>query len=88
PPRGWGAPGGGGCGGAAGSPPPPPRRGGRPRAPTARHRAEAVRKRRLVLSASALALAAAVGVGSWLAASGDEAEPRPSGPSHSTPTRR
>ncbi|MEV7546964.1 serine/threonine-protein kinase [Streptomyces sp. NPDC089915] len=65
-----------------------PRPAGGHRPGTARHRAEAVRKRRLVLSASALALAAAVGVGSWLAASGEDEAPPPAGPSHSTPARR
>ncbi|MET8297344.1 serine/threonine-protein kinase [Streptomyces sp. NPDC005180] len=65
-----------------------PRPAGGHRPGSARHRAEAVRKRRLVLSASAVALAAAVGVGSWLATSGDDPAPRPAGPSHSTPTHR
>ncbi|MGW2666936.1 serine/threonine-protein kinase [Streptomyces sp. NPDC001272] len=65
-----------------------PRPVGGHRPGSARHRAEAVRKRRLVLSASAVALAAAVGVGSWLATSGDDPAPRPAGPSHSTPTHR
>ncbi|MFF4370481.1 serine/threonine-protein kinase [Streptomyces sp. NPDC001594] len=65
-----------------------PRPAGGHRPGTARHRAEAVRKRRLVLSASAVALAAAVGVGSWLATSGDDPAPRPAGPSHSNPTHR
>ncbi|MFJ8211807.1 serine/threonine-protein kinase [Streptomyces sp. NPDC096033] len=64
-----------------------PRPAGGHRPGTARHRAEAVRKRRLVLSASAVALAAAVGVGSWLATSGDDPAPRPAGPSHSKPSR-
>ncbi|MEU3408619.1 serine/threonine-protein kinase [Streptomyces sp. NPDC006670] len=65
-----------------------PRPAGGHRPGTARHRAEAVRKRRLVLSASAVALAAAVGVGSWLATSGDDATPGPADPAHSTPARR
>ncbi|MGW1520023.1 serine/threonine-protein kinase [Streptomyces sp. NPDC002287] len=65
-----------------------PRPAGGHRPGSARHRAEAVRKRRLVLSASAVALAAAVGVGSWLVTSGDDPAPRPAGPSHSTPTHR
>ncbi|MCX4963016.1 MULTISPECIES: serine/threonine-protein kinase [Streptomyces] len=52
-----------------------PRPAGGHRPGSARHRAEAARKRRLVLSASALALAAAVGLGTWLAVSGDEAPP-------------
>ncbi|MBW5482744.1 serine/threonine protein kinase, partial [Streptomyces bambusae] len=51
----------------------------------ARHRADTVRRRRLALTGAAVALAAAVGVGSWLAASGDETPP----PSHkpSAPAR-
>ncbi|MER6203042.1 serine/threonine-protein kinase [Streptomyces sp. NPDC001586] len=52
-----------------------PRPAGGHRPGSARHRAEAARKRRLVLSVSAVALAAAVGLGSWLAFSGDEAPP-------------
>ncbi|MFF2195245.1 serine/threonine-protein kinase [Streptomyces sp. NPDC058157] len=64
-----------------------PRPTGGHRPGTARHRAEAVRKRRLVLSASAVALAAAVGVGSWLAASGDDPAPPPPGSKHSAPSR-
>ncbi|MFH7597249.1 serine/threonine-protein kinase [Streptomyces racemochromogenes] len=64
-----------------------PRPAGGHRPGTARHRAEAVRKRRLVLSASAVALAAAVGVGSWLAGSGDDATPPPRDTKHSSPSR-
>ncbi|RPF40877.1 serine/threonine-protein kinase [Streptomyces sp. Ag109_G2-6] len=64
-----------------------PRPAGGHRPGTPRHRAEAVRKRRLVLSASAVALAAAVGVGSWLAASGDESAPPPRDTKHSSPSR-
>ncbi|MGW9111362.1 serine/threonine-protein kinase [Streptomyces virginiae] len=52
-----------------------PRPAGGHRPGSARHRAEAARKRRLVLSASALGLAAAIGLGTWLAVSGDEAPP-------------
>ncbi|GAA0281449.1 serine/threonine-protein kinase [Streptomyces polychromogenes] len=62
-----------------------PRPAGGHRPGAARHRAEAVRKRRLVLSASALALAAAVGVGSWLATSGEDEAPRPRDTKHSSP---
>lgn len=66
-----------------------PRPAGGHRPGSARHRAEAARKRRLVLSASALALAAAVGVGSWLAVSGgeDPAPPKRDG-KHSAPAPR
>ncbi|MEU3312022.1 serine/threonine-protein kinase [Streptomyces sp. NPDC006662] len=64
-----------------------PRPAGGHRPGSARHRAEAVRKRRLVLSASALALATAVGVGSWLAASDDDPARRPADPAHSAPPR-
>ncbi|MFD3720276.1 serine/threonine-protein kinase [Streptomyces sp. NPDC058674] len=52
-----------------------PRPAGGHRPGAARHRAEAARKRRLVLSVSALALAAAVGVGTWLAVSGGDEAP-------------
>ncbi|MET9637682.1 serine/threonine-protein kinase [Streptomyces virginiae] len=54
-----------------------PRPAGGHRPGSARHRAEAARKRRLTLSAVAVALAAAVGLGTWLAVSGDDPEPRP-----------
>ncbi|MFF4581669.1 serine/threonine-protein kinase [Streptomyces sp. NPDC001389] len=64
-----------------------PRPAGGHKPGSARHRSEAVRKRRLVLSASAVALAAAVGVGGWLAASGEDPAPRPAGPAHSKPSR-
>lgn len=46
-----------------------PRPSGAPRPGSARHRADQVRKRRLVLTTAAVALAAAVGVGGWLALS-------------------
>ncbi|MEU8778888.1 serine/threonine-protein kinase [Streptomyces sp. NPDC048606] len=62
-----------------------PRPAGGHRPGSARHRAEAARKRRLVLSASAVALAAAVGVGSWIAASGDEGDAPPRDSKHSRP---
>lgn len=52
-----------------------PRPAGGYRPGSARHRAEAARKRRLVLSASALALAAAIGLGTWLATSDGDAPP-------------
>ncbi|MFI5765851.1 serine/threonine-protein kinase [Streptomyces sp. NPDC051563] len=61
-----------------------PRPAGGHRPGSARHRAEAVRKRRLALSAAAVALAAAVGVGSWLAVSSDSAPPQDDKQSGST----
>ncbi|MCX5199654.1 serine/threonine protein kinase [Streptomyces sp. NBC_00249] len=61
-----------------------PRPAGGHRPGSARHRAEAARKRRLLLSASAVVLAAAVGVGGWLAVSGDE-PPVPPDTKQSTP---
>ncbi|MFJ9343712.1 serine/threonine-protein kinase [Streptomyces sp. NPDC101733] len=63
-----------------------PRPAGGHRPGSARHRAEAARKRRLLLSASAVALAAAVGVGGWLALSGGE-DPPPPDIRHSGPLR-
>ncbi|MEU9145152.1 serine/threonine-protein kinase [Streptomyces sp. NPDC048349] len=62
-----------------------PRPAGGHRPGSARHRAEAARKRRLVLSASAVALAAAVGLGAWIAASGDDAPPPPQDTKQSSP---
>ncbi|MEU0342028.1 serine/threonine-protein kinase [Streptomyces bobili] len=64
-----------------------PRAAGAPRPGSARNRTLA-RRRRLVLCAAGAALAAVVGVGSWLAASGDEAGPTPrEGTSTSSSTR-
>ncbi|WP_240138846.1 serine/threonine-protein kinase [Streptomyces sp. MUM 178J] len=54
-----------------------PRVPGRHRPGSARHKAEAVRKRRLVLGAAGLVLAAAAGVGGWLATSGDDGDQQP-----------
>lgn len=54
-----------------------PRPAGGHRPGSARHRAETVRKRRLVLSASAVALVAAVGVGTWFAVSDGDTGPAP-----------
>jgi serine/threonine-protein kinase len=48
-----------------------PRASGAPRPGSARHRAQA-RRRRIALGAATAALLAAVGVGAWLAASGDD----------------
>ncbi|MFD9458148.1 serine/threonine-protein kinase [Streptomyces sp. NPDC059985] len=65
-----------------------PRPAGGHRPGSARHRAEAARKRRLVMSASAVALVAAVGLGSWLAVSGgDEGTPPPQDGKRSAPAR-
>ncbi|MFF3017418.1 serine/threonine-protein kinase [Streptomyces sp. NPDC057939] len=65
-----------------------PRPAGGHRPGSARHRAEAARKRRLVMSASAVALVAAVGLGSWLAVSGDEdGAPPPQDGKRSAPAR-
>ncbi|OKK19740.1 serine/threonine protein kinase [Streptomyces sp. CB00455] len=63
-----------------------PRPAGGHRPGSARHRAEAARKRRLVMSASAVALAAAVGLGAWLVASGDDTPP-PQDSKQSVPAR-
>ncbi|MGT2528670.1 serine/threonine-protein kinase [Streptomyces nojiriensis] len=52
-----------------------PRPAGGHRPGSARHRAEAARKRRLALSGAAVALAVALGLGTWFAVSGDEAPP-------------
>ncbi|MFC7309814.1 serine/threonine-protein kinase [Streptomyces monticola] len=62
-----------------------PRAAGSPRPGSARHRAEA-RRRRLTLGAAAVALVAAVGVGSWLATSGDDADATPKDDDGSNPT--
>ncbi|MFF8264023.1 serine/threonine-protein kinase [Streptomyces virginiae] len=63
-----------------------PRPAGGHRPGSARHRAEAARKRRLTLSAVAVALAAAVGLGSWLALSdSDEPNPRQDNKQQSVP---
>ncbi|WP_329195647.1 MULTISPECIES: serine/threonine-protein kinase [unclassified Streptomyces] len=62
-----------------------PRPAGGHRPGSARHRAEAARKRRLALTAGAVALAVALGVGGWLATSGDE--PPPQDNKHSAPPR-
>ncbi|QES48507.1 serine/threonine protein kinase [Streptomyces venezuelae] len=63
-----------------------PRPAGGYRPGSARHRAEAARKRRLVLSVSALVLAAAAGLGTWLAVSGGD-EPPPPDTKQSVPAR-
>ncbi|WP_406304753.1 serine/threonine protein kinase [Streptomyces sp. NBC_00885] len=57
-----------------------PRTPGQRRPGSARHKSDAVRKRRIALGVAALAVAAAVGVGGWLATSDDgrDAPPRDS----------
>ncbi|MGW7101123.1 serine/threonine-protein kinase [Streptomyces sp. NPDC054883] len=65
-----------------------PRPAGGHRPGSARHRAEAVRRRRLMLSVSAVTLAAAVGVGTWLAVSGNsDGAPADKDVEHSAPAR-
>ncbi|MFE3603410.1 serine/threonine-protein kinase [Streptomyces sp. NPDC059096] len=54
-----------------------PRSPGQRRPGSARHKAEAVRKRRITLGAAAVLLVAALGVGGWLAAGGDAADGTP-----------
>ncbi|MEU5437135.1 serine/threonine-protein kinase [Streptomyces sp. NPDC020719] len=61
-----------------------PRPAGTPRPGSARHRADQLRRRRIVLGASAAALAAALGIGAWLAFSGGDDKP-PQDSKHSTP---
>jgi serine/threonine-protein kinase len=60
-----------------------PRAAGAPRPGSARHRAQA-RRRRIVLGAASAALLAAIGVGAWLATSGDDGTP-PSNTKNSAP---
>ncbi|MET9557537.1 protein kinase [Streptomyces sp. NPDC006645] len=54
-----------------------PRAAGQRRPGSARHKAEAVRKRRITLGVTAALLIAVLGVGGWLATSSDGAEPTP-----------
>ncbi|MGW0362379.1 serine/threonine-protein kinase [Streptomyces sp. NPDC002990] len=62
-----------------------PRPAGGHRPGAARHRAEAARKRRLVLTGAAVVLVAAVGVGGWLALSGGEEPAAPQDTKQSGP---
>ncbi|WP_405798887.1 protein kinase domain-containing protein [Streptomyces sp. NBC_01506] len=55
-----------------------PRAAGQRRPGSARHKAEAVRKRRITLGVTAVLLIAVLGVGGWLATSSDGAERAPS----------
>ncbi|MFC9299173.1 serine/threonine-protein kinase [Streptomyces sp. NPDC057011] len=64
-----------------------PRPAGGHRPGSARHRAEAARKRRLVLTASAAALAVAIGLGTWFAVSDGDAPPPPQDGKHSAPAK-
>ncbi|MEU0523025.1 serine/threonine-protein kinase [Streptomyces niveus] len=57
-----------------------PRAAGQRRPGSARHKAEAVRKRRITLGVTAVLLVAVLGVGGWLATSSDGAELPPTGP--------
>lgn len=61
-----------------------PRAAGQRRPGSARHKAEAVRKRRITLGVTAVLLVAVLGVGGWLATSSDGAEPGPAGPAPTT----
>lgn len=61
-----------------------PRPVGAPRPGSARHRASA-RRRRVTLGAAAVVLVAAVGVGTWVAASGDDAGATPQDTRNSAP---
>ncbi|RDG38685.1 serine/threonine-protein kinase [Streptomyces corynorhini] len=54
-----------------------PRSAGQRRPGSARHKAEAVRKRRITLGAAAVLLVAALGVGGWFATSGGSADEVP-----------
>ncbi|MFI6085842.1 protein kinase [Streptomyces sp. NPDC051217] len=60
-----------------------PRAAGQRRPGSARHKAEAVRKRRITLGVTAVLLVAVLGVGGWLATSSDGAESDPGGSTRS-----
>ncbi|MFD9215114.1 serine/threonine-protein kinase [Streptomyces sp. NPDC059544] len=62
-----------------------PRTPGQRRPGSARHKAEAVRRRRITLGVAALVLAAAAGVGGWLATSGDDTSVPPEDSKQSAP---
>lgn len=62
-----------------------PRAAGQRRPGSARHKAEAVRKRRITVGVTAVLLLAVLGVGGWLAASSDGAEPDSGGTTRSSP---
>ncbi|MET7715994.1 serine/threonine-protein kinase [Streptomyces sp. NPDC005407] len=62
-----------------------PRTPGQRRPGSARHKSDAVRKRRITLGVAALAVAAAVGVGGWLATSDDGTDAPPQDSKQSAP---
>ncbi|WP_405598391.1 serine/threonine protein kinase [Streptomyces sp. NBC_01410] len=62
-----------------------PRTPGQRRPGSARHKSDAVRKRRITLGVAALAVAAAVGVGGWLAMSDDGGDAPPRDSKQSSP---
>ncbi|MFF3339055.1 serine/threonine-protein kinase [Streptomyces flavidovirens] len=64
-----------------------PRAVGERRPGSARHKADAVRRRRLVLGGAAVLVAAAVGVGGWLAATGEGADQAPQDSEQSSPAQ-
>ncbi|MEV8309468.1 serine/threonine-protein kinase [Streptomyces flavidovirens] len=64
-----------------------PRAAGERRPGSARHKADAVRRRRLVLGGAAVLVAAAVGVGGWLAATGEGADQAPQDSERSSPAQ-
>ncbi|MFD7445252.1 serine/threonine-protein kinase [Streptomyces sp. NPDC059909] len=64
-----------------------PRTPGQRRPGSARHKAEAVRRRRITLGVAGLVLAAAVGVGGWLATSGDDDGVPPQDSEQSAPSQ-
>ncbi|MFF3685036.1 serine/threonine-protein kinase [Streptomyces sp. NPDC002187] len=63
-----------------------PRTPGQRRPGSARHRADALRKRRITLGVAAVAVAAVVGVGGWLATGGDDTETPPRDSKQSAPS--
>ncbi|TLQ45599.1 serine/threonine-protein kinase [Streptomyces marianii] len=64
-----------------------PRAPGQRRPGSARHKAGAVRRRRITLGVAGLVLAAAAGVGGWLATSGDDASAPPEDSKQSAPAQ-
>ncbi|WP_432072857.1 serine/threonine-protein kinase [Streptomyces wuyuanensis] len=64
-----------------------PRTPGQRRPGSARHKAEAVRRRRITLGVAALVLAVAAGVGGWLATSGDDTSVPPEDSKQSAPAQ-
>ncbi|MEJ8657632.1 MULTISPECIES: serine/threonine-protein kinase [Streptomyces] len=64
-----------------------PRTPGQRRPGSARHKADAVRRRRITFGVAGLVLAAAVGVGGWLATSGDDGSVPPQDSKQSAPAQ-